>query len=645
MSDTPKKKFDPNRPFTRGDGKPVGAPSVDSAQAPTVATDTEPAWYESFGRGGLQGGTLSFGDEIWGGLRAVGEALPESLGGERATSSGTLADLVNSYRRNRDEVRRNNARAEAANGGWYLGGNVLGGLATTPFMPGGAAAGAGKGLLSLMRSGAMAGLKTGASLGGIAVIGASDADMFAGMDAAPGQGAQATLGELGNLGKDATVGTLFGGAIGGTLGGLLPPVGLAGKWAWKNIGAPSVNILRGGYVTPTEEAKRLIAAGADLTLGRMDPNSAAGRLEELAATKVSGGGMDKARKATDEGVRKILVSRAGAPGEPTPAAGATTAEAVAQVKAGYNSAYDKALDGVMMFPEKYEGNGWRGVLTDDTIQGAARKKGAFELAASDRSINATETERADALKWLTDQATLLMPRQSGANAGMVEATNLQALRTRIGEEIARLKGSNKQSAVAEMQIFKRAHGFVNELLHNGLPPDASARLKAVDAVYGDNIAVQNAFNRAFKQGEAIGGGEFTPEQLLAAIDKGRGGTESFERLARDAHSVLTAKYRPTGQQVGALDVAPGASWWAQPIAQLINSDPALKAHALGARVAPGLPAKAMTALGQLGYDASMSQRTPTTVARTLYDLLLRPTQQAPALGAYGGDRDPYAVAP
>ena len=110
------------------DGKPVaqqassgGWRSGKAVEKP--ATDAEPGELEALGRGIAQGATLGFGDEAWGGIRAVGDSLPTWLGGDDRKTG-----FMEHYRRNRDENRRGNARAEAAHGNYYTAGEIGGGV-------------------------------------------------------------------------------------------------------------------------------------------------------------------------------------------------------------------------------------------------------------------------------------------------------------------------------------------------------------------------------------------------------------------------------------------------------------------------------------------------------------------------------------
>ncbi len=512
--------------------------------APAVAGE-EPGRAEALGRGAVQGATFGFGDEVWGASRAIGEALPESLGGGRGKLS--LSSLLESYRRNRDENRSGNKAADMAHGGYYLGGNIAGGLAIPAGALGGAAK-AGKGLLAAMKAGGIAGAKMGAATG----FGMSDSDL--------------TEGEAGGAALDTAIGALGG----GVLGGVLPAVGAGAK-----KGAELLRLLRkGGYVVPTAEAERLTAEGVDLTLGQMQPDSFFGRVEEMAAKSAVGSSVSTAREKSASSARDVLLRKAGAPGAKAPTAGAQVGQQIDELAAGYGQVYDAALDGQKLQPDQYLGQGkWRGLLTDENLVGAAKTKGAFELAAMDKGIDASPAIRKRALAWLTNEAQRLAPTKTGANAGTVDARSIQALRTSLRDKIRNLGSDGDDRQLGE--IYGRAQEFVSELLEGQLPPKSADALRGADASYKSLLAARDAAKAAFVQNE-----EFTPGQLLMAIRR-KGATPQMESAARDAHSVLNATYPPTGLQGAAIQSVPGLKWTGPAWASFANSSPRLRAHALG----------------------------------------------------------------
>jgi hypothetical protein len=155
---------------------------------------------ESLGRGALQGATLGFGDEAAGAITGLMQGgvnlLPKSLARALDVEQAPASDA---YAFSRDSERQANAAADKAHGGYYLGGNLVGGALTAPLLPGVAAAkGAGLGARTL------AGIANGATQGAAFGLGASNAQLAS---------------------TDALKDTLTGGLVGGAIGGAAPVVG------------------------------------------------------------------------------------------------------------------------------------------------------------------------------------------------------------------------------------------------------------------------------------------------------------------------------------------------------------------------------------------------------------------------------------
>jgi hypothetical protein len=186
-----------------GKSKPVAKPTEDLDALWNAAKPREKTGkLAAVGRGVMQGGSLGFGDEVWGGLRAVGDALPGSLGGD--TSGRGFWEM---YRQNRDGVRRGNETAKQDQGGAYLTGEILGGVALP--LPGGAALkGASLGARALRAAG------QGAALGGTYGLGSSASDV--------------TQGEIGGAALDTAIGTGLGAAGGALAEGVVAPLAKAG---------------------------------------------------------------------------------------------------------------------------------------------------------------------------------------------------------------------------------------------------------------------------------------------------------------------------------------------------------------------------------------------------------------------------------
>lgn len=173
---------------------------------------------ESFARGGAQGLTLGFADELAG----AGESGLDLATGKAQPS---FEDLVRAYKQHRDESRANFKAAEEANPKTYLGGQIVGGLAPV-------AASGGLG----------AGIQGAARLGGIAGLGTSSTDLTSDDTIAD---------KLKGAGTDV--------AIGGTLGAALAgiPVGIS---AFKNKTLPGQLFSKelGGQKIVGEEARKAL---------------------------------------------------------------------------------------------------------------------------------------------------------------------------------------------------------------------------------------------------------------------------------------------------------------------------------------------------------------------------------------------------
>lgn len=565
-----------------------------------------PGKLESFARGVGQGATMGFGDEAGGavaaGLQALTNMLPQSV---RDSLDLVEAPAGEAYTYTRDADRAANDAAERAHGGYYLGGNVAGGLLTAPLMPGvgGAKAigptlksGAFQTLGSLARAGGSLGLKTGAAYG----LGSSRADLLSG-DA--GQYLQAA--------KDTTLGSLLGGALGYGM----PIVGAGLGYVGRNFVSPALQFIRGGYVNPTPEAQRLGRAGVNLTLGQMDPRSAYGRTEELGAKSVTGSALSRARERAASETRDVILKGAGAPGATPPTSGAPVAQQLDELAAGFGRLYDEALGGARVRP----GNDLHN---------------AFENAARAADLDAAPSVREQASKWLANQAQTLRPDKQ---TGEVDARAVQALRTQLRDQIRKLGDEGKDRQLAE--IYGRAEQAVSDMLGDQLPAANAAKLNAADASYRNLLAARAAAKSAYRAQD-----EFTPAQMLQAIES-KGATQGLKATARDAQAVLSASYPPTGVMAWASNI-PGAKQFAPTLLGLNNSVPFLRQHALRQMIAPGLPARALAATGQAIEGASRSPRASSQAARTLLDLF-NPPPTPPAASFVSADDElqPWAMAP
>jgi hypothetical protein len=207
---------------------------------------------ESALRGAAQEATFGLADELTG----IAETGLETVKGNVPLSA---SELLKSYQKLRDESRAAYKSAEEANPASYLGGQLVGGIAPA-FVTGGTsvaaklAAGAAKpALASLIKQGAVSGLKYGAAQG----VGKSEAEV--------------AEGEFGKLGKDIAAESILGGAAGAAMPLAAPAI----KGATKSLskGAKVVADLRKklpGY-DKAVTAFKWGEMGKDLTVEAIDP--------------------------------------------------------------------------------------------------------------------------------------------------------------------------------------------------------------------------------------------------------------------------------------------------------------------------------------------------------------------------------------
>lgn len=216
--------------------------------------------------GAEQGATMGFSDEAMGagaaaatpavkagltGLASMASPVP-GMGGLISGAASMLPEAgggsaADAYTQGRDVRRGEQAAAQEAHPGVYMGGELGGGLlpmaATMGMLPPGAASPAGTTALKALGHGAKAGAKAGAAEGTVAGLGLSEAD--------------SGLGMLGDVALGAGGGAAFGGAFGGLMQA-------GGQSLWNMLtrrGARSGELLPGS--TPVQQERRFAeTAGA-----------------------------------------------------------------------------------------------------------------------------------------------------------------------------------------------------------------------------------------------------------------------------------------------------------------------------------------------------------------------------------------------
>lgn len=150
--------------------KKNGQTSV-AAAASKVQESPDVSMGESFQAGLAQGGTLGFGEELMGGIKAV-----QDIAGDKYE----LGDIGDRYKQRRGEYRSYNELARQKNPGSFMGGEITGSVGTA-FVPGMGATSLGKTM----------------GLGAVAGLGTSNADLVEG--------------DIGGAAIDTTIGAGLGG--------------------------------------------------------------------------------------------------------------------------------------------------------------------------------------------------------------------------------------------------------------------------------------------------------------------------------------------------------------------------------------------------------------------------------------------------
>jgi hypothetical protein len=181
-------------PPASGNSRRPGDEFLDPPSGVEAPAQSEPSKTEAFVRGGAQGLSLGFADEIVG----LGKALFAEKGYEGSE-----------YRKARDSEREANHKAEQAHGGWYTGGNVVGGVAGSFLVPGGAVA---RGAVGAAKLG-----KVGTALANPAVRAAAQGAKYGAVAGAGESEATDVVGVLADAGRSSAVGGATAGVVGHAL--------------------------------------------------------------------------------------------------------------------------------------------------------------------------------------------------------------------------------------------------------------------------------------------------------------------------------------------------------------------------------------------------------------------------------------------
>lgn len=422
--------------------------------------------------------------------RAAGIQVPEQR--------EALPDFLDAYQRTRDRRELRTAAGEVQN-------------------PNAATLGTGAGIgLSLLAPLPKVVPRTPASALSRTRAAAETAGLYGALSGLEGSDA-AARGELVQALKDVGAGGVTGAAAGGLLSGAVEGARTAGR-----------RILE-GVVRPTPAAQQLRARGVeDLTVGQMAPGSFLGQVEAANTSGAFGGQITAQRAAGADAWRNAVMNEARAPGATGPLAGDWN-QRVAQMADEYGNAYG--------FLRNYR------VATPELLG----TQGIFDAAASNPAVAATDESRQLVLSFLRNQATQL-PR--GAGGGVVTADRLQGIRSQIRKQVRDLSsGQPSAQERAQAELLEQAEDGITQFLESQVPAEASDALRAIDARFGANKAVERAVFRAGDKER----GAFTPYQLSEAIRSGsnqaayaRGGGGPLRDLARAGRETLDERVPLTG---------------------------------------------------------------------------------------------------
>lgn len=455
--------------------------------------------------------TAGFGDEIGAafqaGLMAAVNRLPESFG-KAIVGDGFRKGAIDpsaTYQQARDLNRQESREAASQQPGAYYGaGTALAvpmALATPSIQ-----AAKGAGLLA----------RTG--------IGALNA------------GIQGTVAGVG-MSESETMGGIASDALG--TGMLTAPIGAAFPLA----GAAASRLVN-GVVKPTPAAQRLMSEGVDLTVGQMDPASLIGQVEQANTSGAAGKLIQAQRQVGREGWQNAVLNKVRPPG----AGGALSGDIHARLSGvadEFSDAYG-SLKGHRVMPEIYEGGGkWRGLVTDESLVGAAKTKGLFDLATDNPNIISDESNRQLVRNWLANKLTQL-PKGAGKNG--MPADRLQALRSDIRTEArGLLRGNPTSQDRAQAQMLLDAEEGVTRVLEEQLPEHVTDTLRAADSRYGMFKTVESAVAKMKDKPD------LAPSHLSNAISEAtnksayaRGAGGELRELARAGHEALDMTVPPTG---------------------------------------------------------------------------------------------------
>lgn len=330
------------------------------------------------------------------------------------------------------------------------------------------------------------------------------------------QGAQAAL-RAARLPR--AVATLGGAAAGGAaVGALTDPdsatqgavLGGASSLAGETLGQ-TIRRLAGGLFRPSEEAKRLMAADIQPTVGQgVDKSTLLGQAvskieNRLASTPIIGASTQSARaRAQDEFVREAIKKAVPAKGT-VPDMSGTVDDALANVKGQINQRYRDLFDRVKI---KISPNFVSGMMSE------------ADKVAAKHNLNPTEAARLEAAV-----GNFL----SRPNVGGAKPYDLVSVREELYDIASEAKSSQLKNAADD---FRHRIG---DWIGKNVPKGSAAEYQALNANRASLDRLMDAAKRSSSQS-----GRFSPEIVRKVLSNRP--DPALERLSSDAARVLNNEF-------------------------------------------------------------------------------------------------------
>lgn len=274
---------------------------------------------------------------------------------------------------------------------------------------------------------------------------------------------------------------------------------------------------------PITAGQRLRSQGADITPGMAKPGGIANALETtFQRFPVIGELIRESRRAGNEGIQKVVIQRAAAPGA-TVTTG-SPAEMLTQAYDSFGPLYDQAKG----FP----------------VSGASLEN-SFTTAAKNRNVQTTDATRASTADWLGNKLTELQPKPGKP----LDSGQLIELRSDIRTQIRKNRLSGDPAKIDSADLMESAERAVTQSLESQLPERAVTTLRAADKQYGTYKIIENAVAKA-KDNPAGFSAENLSQAIKEATEKGayaRGGGR-LRQLAQDWKTATSGGAPQTGIQ-------------------------------------------------------------------------------------------------